>query len=77
MKTDGTLRMCIDYRKASLIIAVHHCINPSIEDLSRSVAGHNWISTVDLVAVFTDSGLLKLAEILLRLLLMEKLGVLS
>ena len=51
-KTDGTLRLCIDFRRLNKVTTPNPYQMPRVEDLLDEVAGASWLSKLDMNRVF-------------------------
>ena len=47
-KKDGSLRMCIDYRKLNRVTVKNKYLMPCIDDLFDQLRGARWFSKIDL-----------------------------
>lgn len=49
-KKDGTLRLCVDYRKVNAVTKIDSYPLPTIDTMLQSLRGKKWFSTLDLAS---------------------------
>uniref|UniRef100_A0A8R1EUJ5 Reverse transcriptase domain-containing protein n=1 Tax=Caenorhabditis japonica TaxID=281687 RepID=A0A8R1EUJ5_CAEJA len=53
-KKDGSIRMCVDYRKLNAVIKLNAHPLPHIESTLQALRGKKWFTTLDLMAVLNE-----------------------